>query len=600
MIALDKIPDGPSVPEGFLGVGYGTSGFRSHAEGPINAMDHVAYRCGLIFAAMPLISRGYPDVYSEYLLKSKDSDSEVIGMGCVITASHNPYQDNGVKLFTPSGEMLESEWEQLMDEFVNTKGSVQELLKEYLKVSQGFKEHLETFRKRYSIRIIVGYDSRSTSPRLVSFFKKGVNAVLDALELDTSECIVIGKVTTPTLPFLLNNGYASVSSDSVYLDYIEGVFSDVVQKFTKFGLLKETFTIDTNEELYYDCSFGVSSFKIWRFCNCIRLLGMNPYVCNSSIPGDPSEMFNRLNAGCGSDYVMSKNTVPQSVKDMDIYIGKRFCSFDGDADRVIYFVPGRDGQCTVFHGDHILLVKLLFLRSLLKDCTFKLSVGVLQTRYSNGAITAYIHSLISKWNSESSGIEWHHEFFNSGVKHAQRAAKKYDLSVYYEKNGHGAIVSRVNTFESTCSCLNELSSKENNGNREILSSVLRLFYPGGDAIVNSLVFELALKVLDMSIYDCVRLYTDLPFMNTRYEIPKHIMTRFSTSIDNDSVLVRPKEFQESLESQVQLYDGARAFVRPSGTENILRIYVEANSEDVVKVLYDFIIEGIERALNDTE
>ena len=31
--------------------------------------------------------------------------------GIVITASHNPVQDNGVKLVEPSGEMLSPSWE---------------------------------------------------------------------------------------------------------------------------------------------------------------------------------------------------------------------------------------------------------------------------------------------------------------------------------------------------------------------------------------------------------------------------------------------------------------------------------------------------------
>ncbi len=31
--------------------------------------------------------------------------------GIVITASHNPEQDNGVKLVDPSGNMLDSQWE---------------------------------------------------------------------------------------------------------------------------------------------------------------------------------------------------------------------------------------------------------------------------------------------------------------------------------------------------------------------------------------------------------------------------------------------------------------------------------------------------------
>lgn len=37
----------------------------------------------------------------------------------MITASHNPEHDNGVKLVDPEGEMLEQSWEVLATELAN-------------------------------------------------------------------------------------------------------------------------------------------------------------------------------------------------------------------------------------------------------------------------------------------------------------------------------------------------------------------------------------------------------------------------------------------------------------------------------------------------
>jgi phosphomannomutase len=43
------------------------------------------------------------------------------GVGLMITASHNPEQDNGVKLIDPLGDMLEMSWEKHATDLVNAR-----------------------------------------------------------------------------------------------------------------------------------------------------------------------------------------------------------------------------------------------------------------------------------------------------------------------------------------------------------------------------------------------------------------------------------------------------------------------------------------------
>ena len=50
--------------------------------------------------------------------------------------------------------------------------------------------------------------------------------------------------------------------------------------------------------------------------------------------------------------------------------------------------------------------------------------------------------------------------------------------------------------------------------------------------------------------------------------------------------------QEFIDKASEKIDGGRAFVRPSGTEDILRLYVEATEKADVKKLADQILEEI--------
>ena len=80
---------------------YGTAGFRMPAEN----LDSVMFRMGLLA-----------------VLRSKAKDGQVIGI--VVTASHNPVQDNGVKLVDPLGEMLQPSWEKHASNLANAEDVV--------------------------------------------------------------------------------------------------------------------------------------------------------------------------------------------------------------------------------------------------------------------------------------------------------------------------------------------------------------------------------------------------------------------------------------------------------------------------------------------
>ena len=120
---------------------YGTAGFRCKAE----LLDHVMFRMGLLAT-----------------LRSQVKGGQAIGV--MITASHNPGPDNGVKLVDPAGEMLEQEWEAVATRLANCP-------------DDQVTSELDQIVAKYNIArsgpslVIVGRDTRVSSPALAQAWK---------------------------------------------------------------------------------------------------------------------------------------------------------------------------------------------------------------------------------------------------------------------------------------------------------------------------------------------------------------------------------------------------------------------------------------------
>ncbi len=145
---------------------YGTAGFRMNSD----LLDGVTFRVALLAT-----------------LRSRQLLGQAIGI--MITASHNPPVDNGVKIVDPLGEMLEQEWEAYATTLVNC-ATDEAMLAYYHKLAATLKINLGA-----SARVVYGRDTRPSGHTLAL-------AVADALEAADATGTDYKIVTTPQLHYL--------------------------------------------------------------------------------------------------------------------------------------------------------------------------------------------------------------------------------------------------------------------------------------------------------------------------------------------------------------------------------------------------------------
>jgi phosphoacetylglucosamine mutase len=76
------------------------------------------------------------------------------------------------------------------------------------------------------------------------------------------------------------------------------------------------------------------------------------------------------------------------------------------------------------------------------------------------------------------------------------------------------------------------------------------------------------------------MYTDYPSKQTKLHVSR---SKFKT-INADRICLEPHGLQTSINQIVSNHKNARAFVRPSGTEDVVRLYVEALSAEEVDTI----------------
>ncbi|KAL0951253.1 hypothetical protein HGRIS_007971 [Hohenbuehelia grisea] len=492
---------------------YGTAGFRTVAT----VLDSVLFRVGILAG-----------------LRSKKLDGKTIGV--MVTASHNPEEDNGVKLVDPRGEMLESSWEAHATTLSNAS------------TTDDFIQVLETFVQTAKIdlskpsRVVYARDTRPSGPALIAALEDGFKAIgVDAHDA--------GVTTTPILHYLVRAINTKGTPESYGEDSEEGYFLKLSEAYKKLVAGRAT-----PEPLLLDCANGVGADAAKKLS---KYLGDKlPIVLTNTAIGTPGA----LNNACGADYVKTSQKLPPSLSNL-LKPGQRGCSLDGDADRLMYFHLDERGQFRMLDGDKIAALVAAFIVELVKGAGLEehIKVGVVQTAYANGASTKYLADRLPV------------KCVPTGVKHLHHAAEHYDVGVYFEANGHGTVLFSPSTQEMLSQHQPSTPAQSTALNHLInLTQVINQTV--GDALSDMLLVEVVLSHKSYSGIEWDSLYTDLPNRLVKVKVADRNIFRTE---DAERRLVSPVGLQDKIEGLVRRYEGGRSFVRPSGTEDVVRVYAEA-------------------------
>ncbi|GAA5888442.1 hypothetical protein JCM3774_002831, partial [Rhodotorula dairenensis] len=137
-----------------------------------------------------------------------------------------------------------------------------------------------------------------------------------------------------------------------------------------------------------DCANGVGAPKLKEF---VKVIGTDylPVV----VVRDNTTTAGQLNSQCGADFVKTGQRAPIGV---ELVPWHRYASFDGDADRIVYYYADDRGTFHLLDGDKIATLAAGFILDLVRDAGLAddVKVGVVQTAYANGASTKYLTDVL--------------------------------------------------------------------------------------------------------------------------------------------------------------------------------------------------------------
>ncbi len=372
----------------------------------------------------------------------------------MITASHNPEEDNGIKIVDFDGGMLDQSWEPYAERFANAEA--EDFIEEFNYVVTQEKINITS---DVGV-VIIGRDTRWHSSELSSCVEVGIAAM-------SGVCHQLGEVITPQLHFTVHHLNTTLPSpvlairfsaadclnyyyNTLYKGY-RALLSTSTSLIEPPASLSDKIAPSSSSSIVVDASCGVGSLVLEAFSQMvIRFAAAESTSPPISIEVRNANGSGKVNEGCGAELVQKNQTPPKGVSANED-VNRLMCSFDGDGDRIIFHgfsatesrldssaksfgddgESSREAEWILLDGDKIaaLVTSFLFGELVAAGLDKDYSLGIVQTAYANGASTAFLRR---------QGVTV--AVAKTGVKFVHHKALDFDVGVYFEANGHGTVL----------------------------------------------------------------------------------------------------------------------------------------------------------------
>lgn len=535
-------------------VRYGTSGFRYDENTMIETAERIGKSIGLL------------------MIKNLIESNCKFLSGVIVTASHNPHTDNGVKILDDSGQLISSSDEKYLETYTNTQYlccPLYELLKKDGMTCEYYENcvYLCTLApcETINLMLITGKDTRKSCDNIIELLKKGVDDVINQYnKLYKQHVVAVSNNEIIKNRFSVSFLDAGICTTPEFHHQIAMFKDNKIKNYAEhLKMLVKEFNIDLSN-IVVDCANGVGALTIKKIFDD-ELNNRAPIIVNDDVLNHEA-----LNFKSGSDYLM--NNVPSDVKISDKLHG----AFDGDADRIIFYIDTKTGR-KIITGDNIALLILKYVLSLVNNSQSKktIKIGVIQTAYSNGGFSHEIDKLV-KDHQFKNKIKIERITTATGVKNLYAEAKRFDIGIYFETNGHGSLL-----VNDDCG-IQELYDYQK------LFSVLT-----GDALMNLFGVSYTLKKLMISNENFYNMFNHREAKIVNIKVNQKDIYKTDQS---ETILLEPLNLVENIRLILssEQFKGCRIHIRPSGTEDFLRIYVEnnhnnmSNLEELLEMIKNYI------------